>query len=142
MIVVRPIINVLGKLVKLPKNSYLDPTTLGSGATGPGKYLRGDGVWTDFPTGIFTDVIQEVYTDYTILNTDDVIICNSPIDFNLYLPTAIGIDGKCITINNINNGIANLIPFGTQTMQGDSNQIVYIDETFILMSNGSNWLII
>lgn len=142
MIVVRPLIDVLGKIIKLPKNSYLDPTTLGSGTTGSDKYLRGDGVWTDFPTGIFTDVIKEVYTDYTILNTDDVIICNSSIDFNLYLPTAVGIDGKCITINNISKGIARLIPFGTETMQGDKSQIVYIDETFILMSTGSNWLII
>ena len=43
MIIVRPLIEVLGKIMKLPKNSYLDPTTLGSGVTDDTTFLRGDG---------------------------------------------------------------------------------------------------
>jgi len=45
MIKVRPLIEVLGKIIKLPKNSYLDPSTLGSGSPSSSNYLRGDGTW-------------------------------------------------------------------------------------------------
>ncbi len=45
MIKLRPLIEVLGKIIKLPKNSYLDPSTLGSGSPSSSNYLRGDGTW-------------------------------------------------------------------------------------------------
>jgi len=57
MIKVRPLIEVLGKIIKLPKNSYLDPTTLGSGTPSSSNWLRGDGSWQPLPsttnTGLF-----------------------------------------------------------------------------------------
>lgn len=45
MIIVRPLINVLGKIIKLPKDSYLDPTTLGSGTPTSSTVLLGDSTW-------------------------------------------------------------------------------------------------
>ena len=51
MIIVRPLIQVLGKIIKLPKNSYLDPTSLGSGSPSSTKYLRGDGSWSEVSVG-------------------------------------------------------------------------------------------
>lgn len=49
MIIVRPLINVLGKIIKLPKNSYLDPTTLGSGTPSSTTILYGDSTWKPGP---------------------------------------------------------------------------------------------
>lgn len=46
MIIVRPLIKVLSKIIELPKGSFLDPTTLGSGDPDDTKYLRGDGTWS------------------------------------------------------------------------------------------------
>jgi len=46
MIIVRPLIKVLSKIMELPKGSFLDPTTLGSGEPDDTKYLRGDGTWS------------------------------------------------------------------------------------------------
>lgn len=47
MIIVRPLIKVLSKIMELPKGSFLDPTTLGSGDPDSTNYLRGDGTWAD-----------------------------------------------------------------------------------------------
>lgn len=65
MIIVRPLINVLGKIIKLPKNSYLDPTTLGSGVPSASNWLRGDGSWqplTPGPTnyGLFSQTANSI----------------------------------------------------------------------------------
>lgn len=49
MIIVRPLIDVLGKIMKLPKNSYLDPTTLGSGTPSSSTVLYGDSTWKPGP---------------------------------------------------------------------------------------------
>jgi hypothetical protein len=74
MIIVRPLIDVLGKIIKLPKNSYLDPTTLGSGTPSSSNWLRGDGVWasiTPGPTnyGLYTQTASSTPVTNTTVET-------------------------------------------------------------------------
>jgi len=51
MIIVRPLIKVLSKIMELPKGSFLDPTTLGSGDPDNTNFLRGDGTWANPSSG-------------------------------------------------------------------------------------------
>jgi len=51
MIIVRPLIKVLSKIMELPKGSFLDPTTLGSGDPDNTNFLRGDGTWANPSAG-------------------------------------------------------------------------------------------
>lgn len=64
MIIIRPLIDVLGKIIKLPKNSYLDPTTLGSGTPSSSNWLRGDGSWQPLPSttnkGLFAQTANSI----------------------------------------------------------------------------------
>jgi hypothetical protein len=74
MIIVRPLIDVLGKIMKLPKNSYLDPTTLGSGTPSSSNWLRGDSVWasiTPGPTnyGLYTQTASSTPVTNTTIET-------------------------------------------------------------------------
>lgn len=74
MIIIRPLIDVLGKIMKLPKNSYLDPTTLGSGIPSSSNWLRGDGTWqpiTPGPTlyGLYAQTSLGIYVHATTVET-------------------------------------------------------------------------
>jgi hypothetical protein len=59
MIIVRPLIEVLGKIMKLPKNSYLDPTTLGSGVPTSTTVLYGNSEWRNIDTVQCYSTIQD-----------------------------------------------------------------------------------
>ena len=59
MIIIRPLIDVLGKIMKLPKNSYLDPTTLGSGTPTSTTVLYGNSEWRDVDTVQCYSTIQD-----------------------------------------------------------------------------------
>ena len=59
MIIIRPLIEVLGRIIKLPKNSYLDPTTLGSGTPTSTTVLYGNSEWRNVDTVQCYSTIQD-----------------------------------------------------------------------------------
>jgi hypothetical protein len=69
MIIIRPLIEVLGKIIKLPKNSYLHPTTLGSGTPSSSNWLRGDSVWSPLPSTLNQGLFAQTANSTPITNT-------------------------------------------------------------------------
>lgn len=85
--------------------------------------------------------ITTIDSNYTISSNDMVVICETN-SFNVILPSAISNSGRKLTITSISSGVITLLPFGAETIQGDVSQEIYNNETFDLISNGTNWLVI
>jgi len=83
----------------------------------------------------------EKNTNYTIGINDGIINCTGG-TFTITLPTAIGVPGKKYSITNTGTGIITLATTLSQTIQGDTTQTIFNDETFDVMSTGSNWIVI
>ncbi len=83
----------------------------------------------------------KINSNYTILSTDEIIICETN-SFNVTLPTAVTNNGRKITVTSLSTGIITLVPFGAETIQGETTQLIYENETFDLFSDGINWIVI
>lgn len=70
MVTIRPLINVLGKIVGLPSDSYLDPTSLGNGTPDVNKWLRGDGVTFFCVVSMSSGDYLEIHCANTSVATD------------------------------------------------------------------------
>ena len=81
----------------------------------------------------------EVSANYTATSSDYTINCTTG-TFTVTLPTAIGITARAYEITNIGTGIITLT--GLEDIQGESNQLIYQDETFVVRSTGLNWIVV
>jgi len=90
-----------------------------------------------------TNVVSIKTIDYTITENDNVIVCNKSTEINITLPDCSVSVGKRFIIKNINTGIANILPDGGDTIDGEST--VALDEyesiTLICISENS-WAVI
>lgn len=124
MIIIRPLIDVLGKIIKLPKNSYLDPTTLGSGVPTSTTVLFGDSRWDDIPT-------QQVYS--TIQDEGIALPQQTVIDFQGTGVTATNGTGKTIVTIPGNIPATN---FGLFAQTGNSTPITATTTEGTLIDGG------
>ena len=83
----------------------------------------------------------EKTANYTLTSSDFTVNCISG-TFTISLPSAIGITARAYEITNTGSGVITLDAFGGQTIQGDLNQTIYQDETFIVRSTGANWIVV
>ena len=152
MIIVRPLIDVLGKIIKLPKNSYLDPTTLGSGTPSSSNWLRGDGVWasiTPGPTnyGLYTQTASSTPVTNTTVETS---LLDGGVGF-LTVPAngfSVGdsfhaiLTGHISSVNNhnlrirIKTGSVVLSDTGNITMSGSTNKHWKLEVYFTVRTLG------
>lgn len=87
-----------------------------------------------------TRTITNVTTPYSVLTTDDLLICDGT--FNIALFTASGNIGKTLDIKNNGTGIVTVVPDGIETIDGESPVKLEELEELTIVSDGTNWIII
>jgi len=82
---------------------------------------------------------KTINSTYTA-QTEDFMIDASGGTFTIYLPTAVGVQGKLYNIKNNGGGAVTVQPFGSETI--DDKPFVILGETnaLQLVSNGSDWV--
>jgi len=88
-----------------------------------------------------TPTVVTKTTTYTILTSDDIIICTSG-TFTVTLPTAVGATGDMYRVKNSGAGIITLDGDGTETIDGVVTQTINQYDSFSVVSDGSNWVIV
>lgn len=74
-------------------------------------------------------------------DTNEIVNCTAN-TFDVDLPTAVGIKGKKYTIKNSGAGVITANPDGTETIDGDFDWNIQSGDWLIIVSDGTNWIII
>lgn len=83
---------------------------------------------------------KQVTADYTVLVTDRILeVTVSGKNITLY--TAIGNTGRTVIVDNSSSADITLLPFGAQTIEGETSQTIPSQSLINLYSNGANWRI-
>ena len=77
---------------------------------------------------------------YTLTATDVVCLCTGT--FTVTLPTAVGITGKTYYVKNVSSGVITLDGDGSETIDGETTQLLHQWDTAQVTSDGTNWVII
>ena len=88
-------------------------------------------------------VFQTKTANYTILSTDDIVVCTSG-SFTVTLPTAVGCTGKFFVVKNTGSGTITMGSTSSQTIDGQtaSSTVLSQYDSFTFISDNANWLII
>lgn len=108
----------------------------------PGALVTNDNVTKETKINFSFSAVSIVTTTYTILSTDEVIVCNSTTPFTVTLPTATG-SGQTYAVKNINTGIITLEGNSFDRIDGELNQTINQWEDIQLTDYAANaWIII
>ncbi len=87
-------------------------------------------------------VIQSQTSNYTILATDDLILCTTG-SFTVTLPTAIGCAGKWFKVKNTGTGTITMGSTSSQTIDGATASATFLaqNDCLVFESDNANWII-
>lgn len=85
--------------------------------------------------------VVTVSANYTVLSTDNSIICQSG-PFTVSLPTAAGISGRRYTITSDSDGYITVDPNGSETINSQSSVTLTKFDSMTIESDGTNWRIV
>ena len=94
---------------------------------------------TDDGTIYFYDVIKSITGAYTLVSTDDTLLCSGT--FTVTLPDSALNKGKVFNIKNISSGLITVACYSSQTIDGLTTQSISQNDNMNIQSNGSNWYI-
>lgn len=86
--------------------------------------------------------MRNISATATATADDQMIIKTATSSISVWLPTAVGIQGKQLVIKNIATGTLIIDGDAAQTIDGAATDTVGVNQSKVLISNGSNWYII
>ncbi len=99
-----------------------------------------------FPDGIIVPFIAtgapNIVTTTGTLSTYGLTLANSATPITLNLVTAVGQDGKQMTIKNINAGVVTVDPSGAETIDGASTRLLNQYDSLIIVAYAGQWYIL
>lgn len=115
-------------------NEYIDSLADGYLDLGATTAVRSQGLFQTL-NGVIGK-ITTVTDTYTVLATDETVICNKATNFTVTLPTAVV--GQKFTIKNIGAGVVTVDGASTDTIDGDLTQSLITWETFTVQCYAAN----
>lgn len=91
--------------------------------------------------GSFSAGYVEKTANYTLTENDFTVNCTTG-TFTITLPTAVGIQGRIYNIKNTGTGVITVDPDGSETIDGDANDVVNEDENLQIQSTNAGWIIL
>jgi len=83
----------------------------------------------------------ETSVAYTLTDTDYQINCTAN-SFTISLPTAVSIEGKIYSIKNTGSGTITVDAYSAETIDGEITQELNQWDNLLILSDGTNWIII
>lgn len=90
----------------------------------------------------YIGVPKAITASYSMLVTDTYLFGNTTSNVDLYLVNASTYSYHILTIKNINIGEINVIPYGTNKIDGESNMILTQYDSMSIVAATSKWYII
>jgi hypothetical protein len=92
---------------------------------------------------LYDPVIQSKTANYTVVGTDDVVICTAN-TFTITLLTAVGRAGKRFTVKNTGSGVITMATTSSQTIDTASAALTQLfqNDSLTFESDGANWVIV
>lgn len=92
-------------------------------------------------SGAVSKAYSAITTGTTLDTTHHIVNCTSG-TFSVTLPTAVGIAGREYVIKNSGTGAITLATTSAQTIDGASSLILSQYDSYTVISNGANWIIV
>lgn len=100
-----------------------------------------DGTYSVSGISSFVTAYRAITANRTLDSTDHLINCTSG-TFTVTLPTAVGIQGREYIIKNSGTGTITLATTSSQTIDDETTQTLLENYCIVVVSDGSNWMII
>ncbi len=92
-------------------------------------------------SGAVTKAYSAITTGTSLDTTHHIVNCTSG-TFSVTLPTAVGISGREYVVKNSGTGVITIATTSAQTIDGVSSLVLSQYDSYTVVSNGANWIII
>jgi hypothetical protein len=94
----------------------------------------------DYSIGSLRPSVRSVTDTTTMTGSDDILLCTGT--FTVNLPSAANYPNKVYYIVNVSSGVITVDAYGSETINGETTQDLYENDSMQIVSDGTGWVII